>query len=300
MNGWETVVAGHAALGFSATSALIPDLGPGSVAGFTVGLALAGLCVAMLDRRHDDWMRTPSGPGRSDRRQPGSPARGRGAALPPRPWQPARPVRGALGECPAALASAGPPPWRSEDSHPYPRRPGPGPGLPGLTGQVRAAPSAPRDDPDPSGASPPAHQDSCAAEVRPGRRRSRVRQRLDTLLADMLGDDTDEPAQPGGPARAGQPGAAGGPGGHEDPGPRRAPGSGAPRGEPDGSGRHGEPDEGFWGPDKPSRPYRSRHGLPGPVRQEGCPDGRRSAPRHAAPPAGFSARWPGRAARPAW
>jgi len=64
--------------------------------------------------------------------------------------------------------------------------------------------------------------------------------------------------------------------------------------------RHAEPDEGFWGPgeraDAPTPGYRSKHRLTDPAKEPKQPDGQRNVPRHAAPPASFSARLTGRAA----
>src|ERR1022692_4581898 len=67
-----------------------------------------------------------------------------------------------------------------------------------------------------------------------------------------------------------------------------------------------EPDKAFWGADErkgsaPTSGYRSKHRLNDQAREPKLPDGQRRMPRHAAPPASFSARLTGRyAAHAAW
>ena len=107
---------------------------------------------------------------------------------------------------------------------------------------------------------------------------ARFRRRMDGMLAEMLGDDSDD----------------------SDDSDELAPHS------------SGEPDEAFWGPGErkgnaPTNGYRSKHRLNDPAaepRQAGAarhPDGQRNLPRHAAPPASFSAKLTGRsAAHAAW
>jgi hypothetical protein len=125
---------------------------------------------------------------------------------------------------------------RSEDSRPY------------------ALPSSA----EPTAASRP---DSFPALAGPAaiRRLTRFRRRIDTMLVEMLGDESDEIRPP----------------------------------------RHAEPDEGFWGPGErtdsaPKAGYRSKHRLTDPAKEPRRPDGQRGVPRHAAPPASFSARLTGR------
>jgi len=102
-----------------------------------------------------------------------------------------------------------------------------------------------------------------AGDRRGAGRLSRLKRRIDTMLIEMLGDEQPDADQPG----AGQ--------------------------EP-----LYEPDESFWGPsaraDGSAAGYRSKHRLTDQAKEAKSPDGSRGLPRHAAPPASFSARLAGR------
>jgi hypothetical protein len=109
----------------------------------------------------------------------------------------------------------------------------------------------------PTGITPPAGAGSGSEPAI--RKRSGLRRRIDGMLVEILKDESDECQQPS----------------------------------------RGEPDEGFWGPDARSggQPvtggYRSKHRLNDPASEPSQTDraGRsRRPPRHAAPPASFSAR----------
>jgi|GEM_PF-2622810 len=122
---------------------------------------------------------------------------------------------------------------------------------------------------------PPGGQSAAA------RRLTRFKRRIDGMLAEMLGDDSDEAAEPS----TAEPSTAG-----------RSTAERSPA----------EPDETFWGPGErrdsaPSAGYRSKHRMTDPVREPRRSDGQRNVPRHAAPPVSFSAKLTGRyAAHAAW
>jgi hypothetical protein len=97
-----------------------------------------------------------------------------------------------------------------------------------------------------------------SAEHPAGRGRPGIRHRIDAMLTEMLGDESD---------------------GTQAPPPT-------------------EPDESFWGPaersEESSAGYRSKHRFTDPAKEPKRQAGSRRVPRHAAPPASFSARLPGR------
>jgi hypothetical protein len=106
---------------------------------------------------------------------------------------------------------------------------------------------------------------AAAAEDDPADGRlDRMRLRVDVWLAEMVSDDPAQDSRQGG---------------GDMPGPVCVPA---------GS------DSGFWGPDesaeaKQASGYHSKHRLTGPLKEPRPAEGRRGKPRHAAPPAGFSA-----------
>lgn len=113
-------------------------------------------------------------------------------------------------------------------------------------------------------------------------RLTRARRQIDGVLTGMLSDDADQGTQPVMPWDA-----------------DLAPDDDAPavtepadaRGGESGRGDRGRSEgEGFWGPGDRSDAavgggYRSKHRLAGPAPKAKSRDGRRSKPRHAAPPA---------------
>lgn len=323
MKTWAVLAAKHATLTSGVSFSVVPAIGTASLDGFALGALLAGALFAALSS-------TRRGPGSQllrlpvSRKRPASTWSGRfpAARLRPGPHHVAGSSRlGLLASASrgrvAARPTAVPAPVeqsaflpapvdqpaeprqprsadRSELTRPYSSQPGSArrvssPALPDFAGSselparpVRPEGSRPYAQPALTGRSAPAVASPTwlaavgeSAEAGP---LTRFRRRMDGMLAEMLGDDSDD----------------------SDDSDELAPHSTA------------EPDEAFWGPGErrgsaPTNGYRSKHRLNDPAaepRQAGAarqPDGQRNLPRHAAPPASFSAKLTGRsAAHAAW
>lgn len=185
--------------------------------------------------------------------------------------------RGRILARPALLPAPVPPmPERPEASRPYALPDRPEASRPYALPAVAGQPEPPRPHPQPTAAQPGSLWLSALPAAGPldlprpylvaeptGQpttgRLSRIRRRIDVMLTEMLGDDSEEPAQ----------------------------------------SRPAGPDESFWGPGQHRESaspagYRSKHRQSDPVNDPSRPESQRSIPRHAAPPASFGAKLTGR------